>query len=468
MKINFIIVLILILFANTILAQLTIKVIEVPANTPAMDNIHIAGNFQAWDPSNPNYILTNNGDGTYEITITPAAGQIEFKFARGEWAKVEGNSSGDVISNRTLNYSGSQQTEELTIQGWEDLGGGTGNNSTAAENVFLFDDDFEIPQLNRQRKIWIYLPPDYKEAEKFYPVLYMHDGQNVFDEATSFSGEWEVDESLNRLFEEGDFGCIVVAIENGGANRTDEYSPWNNPQYGGGEGMLYVDFIVNTLKPEIDANYRTLPGREYTGLMGSSLGGLISHYGIVEHQETFSKAGIFSPAYWFVDEIYQHTKDTRKEFPQKLYILGGQNEGGSMALKINEMHNVLLNKEYGAEEVLKEIHLDGEHSEWYWRREFPEVYKWLFGNLNLTPIKENYNIDIKIYPNPADSSLRIEGFNEGKATYFEFYSFDGKLLKRGSLDSKELDISNFKNGFYSLKIFSKTELIYLDKIIIQR
>jgi len=468
MKINFFVVLILSLFPNIILAQLTIKVVKVPVSTPAMDNIHLAGDFQAWNPADSNYILTNNGDGTYEITFTPAVGQIEFKVARGEWAKVEGNSSGGVIPNRTLNYSGSPQTEELEIQGWEDLDGGIGSNSTAAENVFIFDNDFYIPQLDRERKIWIYLPPDYNDSEKFYPVLYMHDGQNVFDTSTSFSGEWEVDESLNQLFEEGDFGCIVVAIENGGANRTNEYSAWNNPQYGGGEGKQYLDFIVNTLKPEIDANYRTLPGREYTGLMGSSLGGLISHYGIVEHQETFSKAGIFSPSYWFVDEIYQHTENTEKEFPQKLYLLGGQNEGGSMAQKVNEMYNLLLSKGYETGEVLKEIHQGGEHSEWYWRREFPEVYQWLFGDLNLTPIKENYDVDIQIYPNPVDSSLSINEFKNNEPLYFEFYSFSGKLLKRTKLETKELDVSNFGNGLYLLKIFSDTEIIYLNKIVIQR
>ncbi|MEN0046828.1 MAG: alpha/beta hydrolase-fold protein, partial [Bacteroidota bacterium] len=456
------------LFTNTILAQLTIKIAKVPASTPAMDNIHIAGDFQAWNPSDPNYILTNNEDGTYEITFIPAVGQIEFKFARGEWAKVEGNADGNVISNRTLNYTGSPQTEELQIQGWEDLDGGMSSNSTAADNVFLFDANFEIPQLGRERKIWIYLPPDYEDSEKFYPVIYMQDGQNVFDAATSFSGEWEVDESLNRLFEEGDFGCIVVAIENGGANRINEYSAWNNPQYGGGEGAQYLEFIVNTLKPKIDANYRTLPGREYTGLLGSSLGGLISHYGIVEHQETFSKAGIFSPSYWFVDEIYQHTKDTEKEFSQKLYLLGGQNEGGSMAQKINDMYNVLLEKGYGEEEVLRVIHADGEHAEWYWRREFPAVYKWLFGDFNLTSIEKHFENSIEVYPNPADSSLSIEGLKNVKSLSFELYSFDGKLLKKANLDSTELDVSSFENGLYLLKIFSETELVYLDKILIQR
>ena len=195
---------------------------------------------------------------------------------------------------------------ELEILGWEDLGS---SNSTAADNVSVLDEDFYIPQLDRYRRIWIYLPPDYEDnPDQHYRVLYMHDGQNVFDESTSFAGEWEVDESLNDLFLDGDKGCIVVAIDNGADLRINEYSPWYNATYqAGGEGEAYVDFIVETLKPYIDSNFRTLPDRQHTGIMGSSLGGLISHYAMVEHPEVFGKVGVFSPAYWFNPEIYDHT-----------------------------------------------------------------------------------------------------------------------------------------------------------------
>lgn len=124
----------------------------------------------------------------------------------------------------------------------------------------------------------------------------MHDGQNVFETATSFSGEWEVDESLNALHENGDYGCIVVAIDNGGAFRLDEYSPWINTQFGEGQGDDYMQFIINTLKPDIDNSYRTKPERDYTGIMGSSMGGLISMYGGMEYNSVFSKIGAFSPS----------------------------------------------------------------------------------------------------------------------------------------------------------------------------
>src|SRR5690606_36165183 len=143
------------------------------------------------------------------------------------------------------------------------------------------------------------LPPDYETSAKYYPVLYMHDGQNLFDVRTSFSGEWKVDEHLDSLFLLGDPGCIVVGIDNGGTNRINEYSPWVNPQYGGGQGDQYIEFLIETLKPYIDQNYRTLPDAEHTGIMGSSMGGLISYYGGLTNQNVFGRIGAFSSSFWF-------------------------------------------------------------------------------------------------------------------------------------------------------------------------
>ncbi|MDV7392611.1 alpha/beta hydrolase-fold protein, partial [Arthrospira platensis SPKY1] len=168
----------------------------------------------------------------------------------------EGNANGGFLPNRTFNFTGNPQTLNLSILTWEDLGGGS--NSTAAANVQIMNNAFFMPQLNRSRRIWVYLPPDYNTSNKHYPVIYMKDGQNLFDQATSFSGEWQVDETLNTLFNQGDYGAIVVGIDNGGSERLNEYSPWVNAQYGGGQGNAYMAFVAETLKPHIDANFRTL------------------------------------------------------------------------------------------------------------------------------------------------------------------------------------------------------------------
>ncbi|BDX04927.1 hypothetical protein MACH26_04480 [Planctobacterium marinum] len=125
--------------------------------------------------------------------------------------------------------------------------------------------------------------------------VFMHDAQNLFDEKTSFAGEWRVDESLNALAQEHDLQLIVVGIDNGGEHRTQELSSWDHEKYGKAEGEQYTDFIVNVLKPYIDDRYRTLPDATNTAIMGSSMGALSSHYAIHTYPEIFSKAGLFSP-----------------------------------------------------------------------------------------------------------------------------------------------------------------------------
>ncbi len=359
--------------------QLTINITSIPASTPPGTDIYIAGNFNNWNPGLANYKLINNGNGTFTITFSPAAGTLEFKFTRGSWATVEGNAAGTVIPNRTLVYNGGTQEVNLTIAGWED----GGPSHTAADNVTILDEDFFMPQLNRNRRIWIYLPPDYDSTSKQYPVIYMHDGQNLFDVFYSFAGEWKIDESLNSLFTAGDYGAIVVGIDNGGSNRTNEYSNWKNGNYGGGQGELYAEFLVATLKPYIDSHFRTLPGREYTGIAGSSMGGFISLSTAIEYQDVFSKVGVFSPALWFSDSIFQQVVNEGIDEDMRIYFIAGDNESQTMVPKMIAMRDTLLSLGMDPEDIELVHDADGAHSEWYWAREFPDVYEWLFDDLIL-------------------------------------------------------------------------------------
>lgn len=465
MKTRLLIVL-LCLSAN-LFAQLTIKVTSIPASTPAGSTIHIAGDFQGWNPADPNSILTDLGTGQYQITINPPVGLIKFKFTRGSWATVEGTANGGFIPDRQYNYAGGVANLELTIAGWEDVSA----NSTAAANVHVLDDNFYMPQLNRYRRILIYLPPDYETTQKRYPVLYMHDGQNLFDAATSFSGEWEVDESLNQLHAQGDYGCIVVGIDNGEALRIDELAPWVNPNYNeGGEGGQYIDFIVETLKPFVDQNYRTLPGRDFTGIMGSSLGGLVSQYGIMEHQNVFSKAGIFSPAFWFNDpEIFDHSANTPKTNPLKIYQYAGQQEdNGSVVADVNLMENVLLGNSFGIGELYKSFSPNGTHSEPFWRAEFPDAYIWLFGGLNISASSETAKGKLKLYPNPADSSLFIENLPNLPRLTYQVFTVGGQLMKKGRFEpNQSIDVSRLSAGTYILQVFSKKKQVASGQFLVK-
>ena len=297
---------------------------------------------------------------------------------------MEGDAGGNEIGNRTATFTGTAQSLNLNILSWKDLGG-AGNPSTAASNVHIMSENFAIPQLNRTRKIWIYLPPDYETSTKTYPVLYMQDGQNLFDNTTAFAGEWQVDETLNTLFSAGDYGAIVIGIDNGGGSRIDEYTPWNNPQYGGGEGDLYMQFMTETLKPYVDANYRTKPGKEFNALVGSSLGALISTYGGVKYSSTFSKIGSFSPAYWIVENQLNNYIETSTAdlAAMRVYFVAGSNESATMAADIEAVKTRLQTKGLTPANTLIKLDSYGQHNENYWKGEFSAAYKWLFQTTEL-------------------------------------------------------------------------------------
>ncbi|MBZ9610483.1 alpha/beta hydrolase [Rheinheimera maricola] len=250
--------------------------------------------------------------------------------------------------------------------------------STATTNVHVLSQDFTIAGLNRSRTVRLYLPADYQSSNKHYPVLYMHDGQNVFDQATAFAGEWGVDETLNQLATQGWLQLIVVAIDNGESHRMAEYSGWDHPRYGKGEGEHYIRFITTVIKPYIDQQYRTLPQAEYTGLMGSSMGGLISHYAMFNQPGIFSKVGIFSPSYWYADAVFQQT-DSRVLPPgSRISLLVGAHEGRDMVTNTQKMAALLRLQGFNRMQLAVKSVPGAEHNEAFWRGEFADAVLFLF------------------------------------------------------------------------------------------
>jgi metallo-beta-lactamase class B len=403
-------------------AQPVILLESLPANTPPDEPIHIAGNFQGWDPGDTAYILQDLGGGQTGIALTPCSelgvDPLEFKFTRGSWATVEGNATGGFLPNR-VHPCLDGDTLRLSILSWEDV---SAVPSTANEQVHILSDSVYMPQLDRYRRVWVYLPVDYDSSDKRYPVLYMHDGQNVFDLSTSFAGEWEVDETLTRLQqEEDDYGIIVVAIDNGGVRRFDEYSPWTHPSYGGGEGDAYLQFMVETLKPRIDSLYRTRPEREYTGLMGSSMGGLISYYGALAYPETFSRAGLFSPSYWFNSASLNLLREEGHREPMRIYQLYGGQEGPVMALGAEAVADTFEAYDFGPDEFLHRVNPQGQHNEALWAAEFEAAYRWLFADL-LSSVAEPRRPeadDFRVFPNPASSRIQIQSRRPGQLLVYD-------------------------------------------------
>jgi predicted alpha/beta superfamily hydrolase len=242
----------------------------------------------------------------------------------------------------------------------------------AQNNVSTFI--IEAPQLQTAKKIWVYLPQNYAATTKKFPVIYMHDAQNLFDENTAYAGEWQIDETLDSLKAQ----VIVIGIEHGNEKRIDELTPYKNEQYGGGNANNYIDFIVSNLKPHIDSTYRTKKGKLNTAIGGSSLGGLVSYYAALKYPKIFGKALVFSPAFWINPEIYSLTEKTKK-INTKLYFMCGDAESETMVADMKRMIDLVNTTRCSCLHLTKTIIVvDGKHNEKLWAKEFAKAYLWLF------------------------------------------------------------------------------------------
>ena len=252
---------------------------------------------------------------------------------------------------------------------------GVHTQNTASKQVSTFT--IEAPQLETQKKIWVYLPKDYQNSKKPYPVIYMHDGQNLFDDKTSYVGEWKIDEYLDSIDENE---SVVIGIEHGNLKRIDELTPFVTEKYGGGKGDMYLDFIINTLKPKIDSTYNIYKDAKHTTIFGSSLGGLISLYAVIKYPETFGNAGIFSPAFWVNPEIYELVVTNKISKEGKFFFLAGTEESETMVSDMEKMVTFLLENGVDRAHIVTKIITGGKHNEGMWSTYFPEAYQWLIIN----------------------------------------------------------------------------------------
>ncbi len=350
-----------------------IKISSVPSYHPAGAELYLAGSFNGWNPQDEKFKLSPSNNGVYTIQLSLPTGIHEFKITRGSWDKVECGKDGFPIENRFINLD-SDTALDIRIEEWADRFPGKPKSSTASKNVRIIDTAFFIPQLKRVRKVWIYLPEEYANSNKRYPVIYMHDGQNVFDESTAFSGEWGVDDFLDTT---NDKQSIVVAVDHGSNKRINEYDPYDNERFGKGEGNQYLDFLVKTLKPFIDKHYRTIKNKENTFVAGSSMGGLISFYAVLRYPKVFGGAGVFSPSFSIVNsKIFDDIQKKGKTINSKLYFYVGKLEGGTMVPDMLKVFETLVG--ISKSKMISVIRDDGRHNEVAWRKEFPLFYEWIF------------------------------------------------------------------------------------------
>lgn len=349
--------------------------------------IFITGNFNIWNPKDVRYQLTQIDSNNYYIEIFNEflPDVVEFKFTKGGWENVELDQYGNITPNKKVFKSDNEVSSR--VEKWRYNWGPF--KPEFFPIVEIISEEFYMPQLDRHRKVWALLPFDYYVSDKNYPVLYLQDAQNLFNEGSLY-GNWEIDKKLSILAEYGRGDVIIIAIEHGSDDRIKEYIFDNDNVANGSEGKKYIRFITDTLKPFVDEHYRTKKDRENTGIGGSSLGALISIYSGFLYPEVYSKLLIFSPSLWVEPNNNFPMMSFRVPFKTKIYLYGGEQEGSKMVKRIQVFENYLKRwekKNLFDFEFKTSINAQGSHNEFYWSQEFPRAIEWLFYNNTENPVE---------------------------------------------------------------------------------
>jgi len=296
------------------------------------DTLFLAGNTATlgnWNPSG--FVLTRKSDTCYEgLVELEIGGNIEFKITRGTWETVEKDADGGEIANRTATVKKGKDVV-VAVESWADEHPRPGRSSVVGTLEMR-----RIASIDPSRLVRVWLPAGYQDSTQSYPVLYMLDGQNVFDRSTSAIGEeWGVDETLSQLIESKAIGpMIVVAIDNS-SKRVDEYTSIADGESNrkrGGNAEPFAKWIAEELKPQMDREYRTQAKRDSTWIGGSSLGGLFSLYSVVQHNETFGCAIAMSPSLSWGNEgmnSWIESSQNRVTKPTRVWVDFGGKEGST-------------------------------------------------------------------------------------------------------------------------------------------
>ncbi len=355
-------------------------IVKVPSSTPAGALVYLAadrGDLGGWKPDGVR--LSKLTDGTWGTRISVGPEEVvQFKFTLGDWERVERDSLGHHVANRQVT-AGSPDPMLLEVEQW----GWPGRANSFVGDLRQLP-RFHSVALGNYRTVWVWLPEAYKsQPGARFPVIYMHDGQNLFDVARSaFGVEWGVDDTATRMIAAGEVRpFMVVGIENN-ADRFGEYTPSRCGGIGG-RGKEYARFVAKEVKPMIDATYRTIAGAEGTFVAGSSLGGLISLYILREHSEAFGGCGALSPSLWWSAQrlLLEAEADASWAKGKRVWLdMGTEEKGWGDELvhveSVTRMRDALVR---GGANVEMEIEEGGLHDEEAWARRLPRVLKQLLG-----------------------------------------------------------------------------------------
>ncbi|SEU33143.1 Predicted hydrolase of the alpha/beta superfamily [Stigmatella erecta] len=377
----------------------TVFVVAVPEDTPPESTLYLPGNqpeLGNWDPSA--VALYKAVDGRHALSLSFAPGRkLEFKLTRGSWETVERDAQNNDINNRTLTTGTGFERVDLTVASWAKprppvppvLTGDIRYLDVTPSNATL-----------KPRRVIVWLPPDYKDnATRRYPVLYMHDGQNLMDASTSFAGEWGVDETAEQLVKDGLVEPLIIVGVYNTADRIAEYTqvpaaPQHAENYpNAGRADLYGQFLVQELKPLIDSTYRTKPEGPYTGLAGSSLGGLVSMYLGMKYPGTFTRLGVVSPSVWWANQnIITQVNALPGKLPLRIWEDIGTQEGDSSQDTTETvedaaaLRDALVAKGWVLDTDLKYTVVEGgQHNEAAWAARFGGILQFLYPQPPLVP-----------------------------------------------------------------------------------
>lgn len=280
---------------------------------------------------------------------------------------------------------------EHPFYGWRPYSEIHPGESTVSGHVVVWPELAGTPEIPG-RELLAYLPPSLAfegleetlRSGRRYPVIYFHDGQNVFDDHTSYSGEWHADETLEMLADEG-LEAIAIGVPNAGDARMDEYNPWRSSELWqgrrvGGRGDAYLDWLVRHVKPLVDASFPTLTDRMSTAIVGSSMGGLISLYAALCHADTFGLAGVMSPAILWSDYRVLRLIADRGVPPSRIHVDMGGREWRGMTADTRRLRDALVAAgmvEGRDLNYVEERH--AAHHEEAWARRLPDALRFLFG-----------------------------------------------------------------------------------------
>lgn len=365
-----------------IVRDLKVKTLTINLLTKDEDgrDIYVTGTFNDWNPQDERFKMKHIKEGRYKLKVKITddfSFPVSYKYTKGGWGNEEVTAKGNKSKNRTIPSVRRSVTDRVP----RFLFANKLADFRYRPIIEKFD-KFPLPYLGVVRTVRVMLPYNYyKDAQKHYKVLYLQDGQNLWDSTAPF-GNWDLEQKMTQLSIAGKTDVIIVAIDHGGVDRIREYTPISGTRVGRGDGQKYLSDVAKSIKPFIDNRYRTLRGREYTGLGGSSMGGLITLYGGILFPDVFGKLMIFSPSLWLIRDAQIEIPRFYTPFPTKVYIYAGGKESVTMIPNMKELKNVLEEQHFLDKLVEVKLTIDpkGRHNEEKWGKEITAAIIWLFYN----------------------------------------------------------------------------------------